>query len=75
MFCDICGNEGVNIQEVTRTYGKGEDLLIIEGIPIINCPHCGERYLSAETLHKIESIQQHRKELAVARSVEVAGFS
>ncbi|GCL41292.1 YgiT-type zinc finger protein [Dolichospermum planctonicum] len=44
MKCDICNSEGVHIRNVTRTYGKGEELLIIENLPIISCPHCGESY-------------------------------
>ena len=72
--CDICTSEGVNIRRVTRTYGKGEDLLVIENIPVISCPHCGESYLTAHTLHEIERIKRNRKNLAVARFVEVAKF-
>jgi YgiT-type zinc finger domain-containing protein len=74
MKCDSCGNEGVNIRRVNRTYGQGEDLLVIENIPVISCPHCGESYLTAETLHEIEKIKQNRKSLAVVRSVDVAKF-
>jgi YgiT-type zinc finger domain-containing protein len=54
MVCDICGKEGARIRRVTRSYGKGCNLLVIENVPIINCPHCGESYLTAETLHEIE---------------------
>jgi YgiT-type zinc finger domain-containing protein len=74
MKCDFCRNEGVHIRKVARTYGKGEDLLVIENIPVISCPHCGESYLTAETLHEIERIKSNRKSLAVARFVEVANF-
>ncbi|MBW4564407.1 MAG: type II toxin-antitoxin system MqsA family antitoxin [Mojavia pulchra JT2-VF2] len=74
MKCEFCGNEGVNIRHVARTYGKGKDLLIIENIPVISCPECGESYLTAETLHEIERIKSNRKSLPVARSVEVANF-
>lgn len=52
MKCDICNSEGVHIRNVTRTYGKGEELLIIENLPIISCLHCGESYITAETLHR-----------------------
>jgi YgiT-type zinc finger domain-containing protein len=75
MKCDICNSEGVHIRNVTRTYGKGEELLIIENVPIISCPHCGESYMSAETLHKIEKIKLNRKNLAVARFVDVVSLS
>ncbi len=74
MLCDFCGHEDVKIRLTTRTYGKGKDLLVIENIPVITCTHCGESYLTAETLHKIEQIKLNRKKLAVERSVEVASF-
>jgi YgiT-type zinc finger domain-containing protein len=75
MKCDICNSEGVHIRNVTRTYGKGEELLIIENLPIISCPHCGESYMTAETLHKIEQIKLNRKNLAVARFIDVVSLS
>jgi YgiT-type zinc finger domain-containing protein len=73
MKCDFCGNEGIHICKVARTYGKGKDLLLIENIPVISCPHCGESYLTAETLHEIERIKCDRK-MATASFVEVANF-
>jgi DNA-directed RNA polymerase subunit RPC12/RpoP len=56
-------------------YGKGKDLLIIENVPVVKCPRCGERYLTAETLHEIHRIKVNRKKLVVDRAVEVAVFS
>ncbi|MBM3943303.1 MAG: type II toxin-antitoxin system MqsA family antitoxin [SAR202 cluster bacterium] len=75
MVCDICGRDGVRIRKATRTYGKGNNLLVIENVPIVSCPHCGESYLTAETLHEIERIKLHRKSLAVERSLEVVSFA
>jgi YgiT-type zinc finger domain-containing protein len=75
MVCDVCGKEGARIRRITRTYGKGRDLLVIENIPVMSCPHCRESYFDAETLHEIERIKQHRKSLAVQRPVEVASFA
>ena len=75
MVCDICGKEGARIRYVTRSYGKGKDLLVIENVPIVSCPHCGESYLTADTLHEIERIKRHRKNFAVERAVAVAEFA
>lgn len=75
MVCDICGREGARIRRVTRTYGKGKDLLMIENIPVVSCSHCGESYLTAETLHEIERLKLHRRSLAVERPVEVISFA
>jgi len=74
MKCDICGEEGVRVRHVTRSYGKAENLLIIENIPVISCPHCGESYLTAETLHEIERIKLHRQSFAQERVVPVVAF-
>ena len=75
MQCDVCGQKGVKLRKVTETYGKGIDLLVIEDIPMFSCPHCGESYFTAETLHEIERIKSHRHELAVKSTVEVAQFA
>ena len=75
MICEICGKEGARVRRVARTYGKGKDLLVIENIPVASCPHCGESYLTAETLHEIERLKLHRRKLAVERCVEVASFA
>lgn len=74
MICDICGKSGARIRHVTRSYGKGANLLVIENIPLVTCPHCGESYFTAETLHEIERIKLHRKSFAQERRVAVASF-
>ena len=74
MMCDICGVEGARVRYVTRSYGKGKNLLIIENVPVVSCPHCGESYLTAETLHEVERIKLHRQSFAHERPVPVAAF-
>ena len=74
MVCDNCGMKGARVRHVSRSYGKGAGLLVIENVPIVTCPHCGESYLTADTLHEIERIKQHRKRLASKRPVTVATF-
>ena len=74
MLCDICGHESARIRHVTRSYGKGNNILIIENVPVVTCSHCGESYLTAETLHEIERIKLHRSNLTKERKVPVAVF-
>jgi YgiT-type zinc finger domain-containing protein len=74
MICDICGKEGAEVRHVTRSYGKGAKLLIIENVPVVVCPNCGESYLTAETLLEIERIKIHRKNLGKKRTVAVVEF-
>ena len=73
-LCDNCGKSGANIRHLTRSYGQGETLLVIENVPVITCPNCGESYLTAETLREIEHIKQERSHVAAVRPVEVATF-
>jgi YgiT-type zinc finger domain-containing protein len=75
MVCDICGKEGARIRRVTRSYGKGANLLVIENIPVVSCPHCGETYFTAETLHEIERIKLQRRSFATKRPVAVVNFT
>lgn len=72
LICDVCGKGNARIRRITRAYGKGDDLLLIEDVPVIRCPDCGESYLTAETLHQIDQIKRERKRFAVERFVEVA---
>jgi YgiT-type zinc finger domain-containing protein len=75
MMCDVCGLDGITEKKVTRSFGKGKELLVIEDIPVQSCPHCGESYMTAETLHEIERIKMHRHSFAVKRTVEVTLFA
>ena len=75
LICVNCGKSGARIRRVSRSYGAGETLLVIEHVPVVSCPHCGESYLTARTLHEIERIQQQRLRLAPARPVAVAEFA
>ncbi len=74
LTCDICGRRGALIRYMTRSYGKGANLLVIENVPVVVCPHCGESYLTAETLHELERIKLHRRSLAKPRNVAVANY-
>ena len=75
MVCDMCGKSGARQRYISRSYGEGESLLVIEGVPVISCPHCGESYLTAHTLHEIERIKRQREGVATKRSVAVAAFA
>jgi len=73
--CDVCGKKGARVQTVTRSYGKNADLLLVENVPVVVCPHCGESYLTAETLQEIERIRLHRRAISKKRPISVAAFA
>ncbi len=69
--CAICGKGTVKLRRISRSYGRGARLLVIEKVPILICSRCGESYMTAETLHEIERIKLHRKTVAKPQSVRV----
>ena len=73
--CAHCNAGPVHLKHVTRSFGKGEDLLVIENIPMWSCPRCGESYFTAQTMHELERIKAVRKSVAFPRSVPVALFA
>lgn len=75
MICDVCGKSGARIIYVMKSYGKEKKLLVIENVPIVSCPHCGESYLTAKTLREIENIKRNRANVAIERYVAVADFA
>lgn len=75
MICDLCGQEGAHLVYITEAHGKGRDLLVIEDIPMVSCPHCGESYFTADTLHEIEWLKQYRQQRAVVQPVAVMQFA
>jgi len=74
ILCDFCGKSGARLRRVTRSYRRGAEEFLVRNIPTISCPHCGETYLTASTLHELERIKTHRRTLTVRRSFSVAGF-
>ena len=55
--CPVCG-EPAEVKLVAKAFGRGESLLVIEDIPVISCRHCHERYLTAETLRRIDAVRR-----------------
>jgi YgiT-type zinc finger domain-containing protein len=72
LICDVCGKARARILHISKSYGNGADLLVIENVPIVSCPHCGESYLTARTLREIENIKRNRSNYATERPVPVA---
>ena len=74
IICDLCGKPGARVRHINETHGKGRTLLIIQNVPMVDCPHCGEAYFTAETLHEVERIKRQRRALAVSRPVAVLSY-
>jgi YgiT-type zinc finger domain-containing protein len=75
MKCNLCDSKKAKIRYISRSYGNDEELFVIENIPLISCPDCGESYFTAETMRKIEAIKQQKTSISVAKNILVAKFA
>ena len=69
MTCDVCGKDGPNLKYVSRNSGKGGDVLVIDGVPIVACPNCGESYMTADPMHEIERLKLHKRTMKNRRPI------
>jgi YgiT-type zinc finger domain-containing protein len=75
MICDCCGKKKAVIKRVTRSFGKGKNILVIEGVPMVVCPDCGQSYFTADTLHELERLKLHKESMGVQRVAPVIKYA
>ncbi len=75
MICKNCGKPSAYHNTITRTYGKGDDLLVIEDVPVISCRNCGIDLISAETFHALNQLRNSAEVRAAKRLVAVVGYN
>ena len=75
MICDSCGKKGAVTKHITRSFGKGKNILVIEGVPMVVCPHCGQNYFTADTLHELERLRLYKKSIGVRRVAPVIRYA
>ena len=69
----MCGLGRTEVRYVTRSFGKGERLLVIEHIPYLFC-RCGERYFTAATMREIERIKMTKTARIRRKPVPIVSF-
>ena len=74
MNCEICGKKTASIKKVTKSFGRGQSLVVIEDIPVLSCSSCHESYITADTAREIDRIRKNRVTVGKAKRVLVASF-
>lgn len=74
MNCQICGKKTASIKKVTKSFGRGPNLVVIEDIPVLSCSSCHESYVTADTAREIDRIRKNRVTEGKAKRVLVASF-
>ncbi len=75
MLCDICDQDEVKIELVDKLLHVDSEMIIVKSVPVFSCPHCHERYLTAQTMYELERLKLHHKEVAQPQSVGVVSFN
>jgi YgiT-type zinc finger domain-containing protein len=75
MICDNCGKKGAVTKHVTRSFGRGKDILVIENVPMVVCPHCRQSYFTADTMHELERLLLHKKAAGANRVAPVIRYA
>ena len=74
MICEICGKKTASIKKVTKSFGRGHSLVVIEDIPVLSCSSCHESYITASTAREIDRIRKNRVAIGKAKRILVASF-
>jgi YgiT-type zinc finger domain-containing protein len=74
MKCELCGADTAVLKETTRSFGRGDTLIVIENIPIIRCSNCHDSYLTADTARELDQIRKDRRSRGATKEVLVASF-
>ena len=73
MKCANCGEPTAYISRSTRAFGEGDNLIIVENVPVVACHECGAEYLSILTFGQIEQLHNNRSNIPT-RAIPVATF-
>lgn len=53
--CSFCGNKNFRVNTIQYFYRHDNKYLIVNDVPCEECEYCGEQYLKAQLLKKIEA--------------------
>jgi len=70
----MCGARTARVRHVTRSFGRGDRLVVIENIPYVVCPRCGERYFTAATMREIERLKMLKAARMRRRQIPIVSF-
>jgi YgiT-type zinc finger domain-containing protein len=70
--CAICGEQAAHVVLTPKVFGRGEKMVLIEDIPVINCRNCGSQYVDGPTMDAIDAIRKNPKAYSVRRTLDAA---
>lgn len=53
--CSFCGHAHLSEKRTRYIHQTGDDILIVEDVPCLECEYCGEQYFAIDNLKTIEA--------------------
>lgn len=76
--CAFCGNKHLSARTTRYLHHRNEEMLIVEGVPCLECDFCGEQFFDIDVLKRIETdhseIAEHRRQPKRFMQVAVETF-
>lgn len=64
MRCGICNYTPLEITTTIIEAWDGDELVVIEDVPVEKCPQCGEEYFTPEVLEELEALIDRRHDIS-----------
>jgi YgiT-type zinc finger domain-containing protein len=74
-LCAFCGAPDLNTVYKDKLFGKGENAIIIENLPVRHCESCDGSYYDLVVSRLIDEILAHPGEYAVRRQINVVSIA
>jgi YgiT-type zinc finger domain-containing protein len=74
IVCDNCGAKAARVIKRPQILGRGEQMMLVDNVPVIACRNCSENYMTSETMHQLDDLRSKKKTSSAARKVTVAEF-
>jgi len=74
-LCAFCGAPGVRTIYKDKLFGKSDNAVIIENLPVRHCETCGESYYDPEISRLIDEILAHPEARAITRQINVVSLA
>ena len=70
--CSLCGQFTARAVQRPQIVGKGEQMVIVENVPMLSCRHCGHDYFSLEVARRLDVIRAKPQEITTRKNFAVA---
>ena len=73
--CSICGQQTARSIRRPQLIGKGENLVMVNSVPMLSCRNCGHTYFTIEVARMLDQIRLNPHQYTETKNIPVAEFA